>query len=87
MLNSVTEILDMIGVKSVEPDVFFSIDDERKLKEAIEKKKCPVINVVKRNGDGLGQVRVLKYLANTFNNARDGINGDLKAPPFTMFPM
>ena len=62
MLNSVTEILDMIGVKSVEPDVFFSIDDERKLKEAIEKKKCPVINVVKRNGDGLGQVEVPKYL-------------------------
>ena len=62
MLNSVTEILDMIGVKSVEPDVFFSIDDERKLKEAIENKKCPVINVVKRNGDGLGQVGVPKYL-------------------------
>ena len=63
MLNSVTEILEMIGVKSVEPDVLdFSIDNEHKLKEAIKYKKCPVINVVKQNDDGRGQVKVLKYL-------------------------
>ena len=55
MLDSVTEILKMVGLKSVEPDVLnFKIYDVNELKKAIRDKKCPVINVTKDN-----QVEVL----------------------------
>ena len=47
MLDSVTEILKMVGLKSVEPDVNFKIYDVGELKEAIRDRKCPVINVTK----------------------------------------
>ena len=59
MLNAVTEILDMIGVKSVEPDVCFTIDNEQKLQQAIIEKKCPVINVIRRI-DGQLKVFIMK---------------------------
>ena len=48
MLNAISEILEMVDVQSVEPDVFFSIDDVDELRQAINHKKCPVINVIKR---------------------------------------
>ena len=48
MLNAVNEILEMVGVKSVELDAEFSIDNVDGLKQAIKDKKCPVINVIKR---------------------------------------
>ena len=59
MLNAVTETLDMVGVKSVEPDVLFSIDNEHELQQAILDKKCPVINVIKRI-DGQLKVFIMK---------------------------
>ena len=57
MLNSVSEILEMVGVQSIEPDEEFSIDDVDELKQAIKDNKCPVINVIKRETN---EVRILK---------------------------
>ena len=56
MLDSVMEILDIIGLKSAEPDVDFKIYTADELKQAIQDRKCPVINVTHRKH---GQVRVL----------------------------
>ena len=61
MLDSVMEILDIIGLKSAEPDVDFKIYTADELKQAIQDRKCPVINVTHRKN---GQVRVLKKCAN-----------------------
>lgn len=62
MLNSVSEILEMAGVQSVEPDVCFSIDEIDDLKQAVKQKKCPVINVTNRKTN---EVRILMKLDST----------------------
>ena len=65
MLNAVSEILEMIGVQSVGLNQDFSIDDihgDDGLKQAIQNKKCPVINVINRRTN---EVRILKNFDKT----------------------
>ena len=65
MLNAVSEILEMVGVQSVELNQDFSIDDihgDDGLKQAIKNKKCPVINVTNRRTN---EVRILKNFDKT----------------------
>ena len=57
MLNSVSDILEMVGVQSIEPDECFLLYDIDELKQAIKHKKCPVALV--RNLE-TNEVRILK---------------------------
>ena len=62
MLNAFSEILEMVGVQSVEFNqdfTIYDIDGEDGLKQAIKDKKCPVINVTNRRTN---EVRILKKL-------------------------
>ena len=62
MLNAFSEILEMVGVQSVEFNqdfTIYDIDGEDGLKQAIKDKKCPVINVTNRKTN---EVRILKKL-------------------------
>ena len=56
MLNAVSEILEMVDVKSIELNPDFSIDGKAELKQAIKDKKCPVFNVTNRKTN---EVRIL----------------------------
>ena len=57
MLNSVSDILEMVGVQSIDYDQYFSLDDIDELKQAVKDKKCPVALVINRENN---EVRILK---------------------------